>query len=69
MKIASVKGSVSKSKEKRILKLIHEIEIIKNKISSLNTGLPKIKRKFTRKTKTARNKNFFGKNKYFVRNY
>tara|TARA_X000000950_G_C13884214_1_gene648194 strand:+ start:1055 stop:1900 length:846 start_codon:yes stop_codon:yes gene_type:complete len=55
MKIAATKGNVSKNKEKSILKLIHEIDIIKNKINSLNRGLPKVKRTISRKrTKTAR---------------
>lgn len=55
MKKASVNGKVSKSKEKRILKLIHEIDIIKNKINNLNRGLPKVKRTLSKKrTKTAR---------------
>lgn len=55
MKIAAVKGNVSKNKEKHILKLIHEIDIIKNKINNLNSGLPKVKRTLSRKRrKTAR---------------
>lgn len=50
MKIAAAKGNVSKNKEKHILKLIHEIDIIKNKINNLNRGLPKVKRIPRRKT-------------------
>lgn len=55
MKKASVKGKVTKSKENRILKLIHEIDIIKNKINNLNRGLPIVKKTLSRKrSKTAR---------------
>ena len=45
MKIIAVKGTVSKNKEKRILKLIHEIDIIKTKLKTIKSGLPKLKKR------------------------
>ena len=55
MKIIAVKGTVSKNKEKRILKLIHEIDIIKTKLKTIKSGLPKLKkRSMYKKNKTAK---------------
>jgi hypothetical protein len=55
MKIVAVKGTVSKNKENRILKLIHEIDIIKTKLKNIKSGLPKVKkRSMYKKNKTGK---------------
>lgn len=54
MKIVAVKGTVSKNKENRILKLIHEIDIIKTKLKTIKSGLPKVKKRSMKKNKTGK---------------